>query len=70
MYSKMCTAIQEAVNSVVPTCKRKQGVKRKVSDKTKQLYARRAQLRGQGTQEQYKKVQDEIKASSLADFEH
>ena len=70
MYDKMRRSIHHAVESVLPTVKRKQGIKRKVSDKTKALYEKRTRLRGQGSKEQYDDVQKEIKQSSLADFDH
>ena len=66
----MCSAIQQAVENVLPTVKRKRGIKRRVSEKTKALYETRSRTRGQGSKEQYRTVQQEIRESSLADFEH
>ena len=70
IYNKMCTAIQHAIDTTLPDKTVTQGVQRKVSDKSKKLYAERALLDGQGTPEQYKEIQSNIKASGLADFNH
>ena len=70
MYDKMCSAIQLAINTVLPSRRRGSGVRREVSEKTKELYERRTKLCKQGTKEQFEQVQREIKESSLADFKN
>lgn len=70
MYDKICSAIQHAVDEVLPTVRRKgNGVRRKVSETTRALYAQRTKLCGQGSKEQFDKIQSEIRKSSLQDFE-
>ena len=66
MYDKMCGAIHHAVETVIPTVKRVKGIKRKVSEKTKALFKKRTEMAG--TKAQYKKIQKEIKDSSMQDF--
>ena len=66
MYDKFCAAVHYAVDLVLPTRTRKKGIKRSVSAKTKSLYVRRTDI--QASKEEYKKVQREIKASSLQDY--
>ena len=69
MHAKMCSAIEVAIEEVLPTEERKQGVRRKVSDETKQLFEERTKLRGRASKEQFKDIQEKIKQSSLNDFE-
>jgi hypothetical protein len=66
MYRKFCTAVAHAVDTVLPTVKKKKGIRRKISDKTKSLFEQRKNMKG--TKEEYAKVQSEIKESSLDDF--
>ena len=66
MYNKICDAVSHAVETTIPTVTRKKGVIRKVSDRTKELFDRRTKMTG--TKAQYKKLQKEIKESSLQDF--
>ena len=66
MYDKMCTAISQAVEETVPTRQKKKGIKRKVSSRTKQLYAKRTKM--QGNKAQYEDIQKRIVKSSLDDF--
>lgn len=70
LYAKMCTAIQHAIDTVLPDTTVKPGIRRKVSDHTRSLYEKRTRLRGQGTPEQYQQVNKDIKESSLRDFEN
>lgn len=68
MYDKMCNAIQHASDIVLEEREHKGGIRREVSEKTQNLFKKRTQLKGKGTQQQYSDVQKKIKASSLADF--
>mgnify|MGYP003326603192 CR=1 FL=1 len=63
-------AINHAIETVIPTKEKTSGIRREVSEHTESLYKKRTQLCGQGTAEQYREIQREIKASALADFEH
>ena len=69
LYSKLCDAIQHAVQSTLPERVMRKGVKREVSEQTKALFNQRTNLKGRGTKEQYDNVQEKIKESSLTDFE-
>ena len=68
MHSKICTAINHAIETTVPSRVVKQGAKREVSEATQKLFKDREKLRGQGSPEQYDEIQSKIKKSSLADF--
>ena len=70
MYEKTVNAISHAIEAVLPTKEKKSGIRREVSEHTESLFKKRSRLCGQGSTEQYREVQKEIKASSLADFEH
>ena len=70
MYEKMCAAIHFAIDTILPIRRRGSCVRRKVSEKTKDLYTRRSAMRNQGTHEQFAQIQKEIKESGLADFEN
>ena len=48
MYEKICAAIHHAIDTTLPDCEKRQGVKRKVSERTKDLFERRQKLRGKG----------------------
>ena len=69
MYTKMCAAIHHAIDTTLPDCQKRNGIKRKVSDRTKRLFEERQKLCGQGNKEEFDNVQGQIKASSLEDFE-
>ena len=69
MYDKLCTAIHHAIDTVLPERVMRKRIKREVSEKTKSLYDKRTNTRGRGTKEEYDNVQENIKKSSLADFE-
>ena len=66
-YDNMNAAIHYAVDTVVPEVSRSQGIKRKVSNKTKALFEKRTRMRGRN-QGQYEKLQKEIKETRLNDF--
>ena len=68
MYFKICSSIKHAIETTVPVRKKKQGVRREVSDATQKLFEVRRKLRGRGTKKQYDDVQAKIKTSSLKDF--
>ena len=69
MYAKICAAINFAADTVLPSRRKGAGIKRDVSDKTKQLFERRKNMRNKGTKVQFQQVQAEIKTSSLEDFQ-
>ena len=66
MYDKMCEAIHFAVETVLPTVTKTNGVHRKVSARTKALFEKRTEMTG--TKAQYAQVQKQIKESSMQDF--
>jgi hypothetical protein len=65
IYADMCTAITHAVNTVLPTVKKRRRVKRKVSERTKALYEQRSNMQG-CTAGEFKALQAKIKQSGLA----
>ena len=65
MYEKTVNAINHAIETVIPTKEKTSGIRREVSEHTESLYKKRTQLCGQGTAEQYREIQREIKASAL-----
>ena len=67
MYAKFCKAVEHAIEAVLPTKRKRRGVRRKVSDRTKALYEKRRLMKG--TRADYKQVQGDIKTSSLQDYE-
>ena len=60
LHYKMCTAITQAINEVLPKAKRRRGPKRKVSDETKRLYETRSK-RDWTSKADLKKLQQEIR---------
>ena len=68
MYDKLCTAIHLAMEKTLPARRRGTSVHRKVSERTKDLFRRRREMRTNGTEEQFDQIQKEIRESSLADY--
>ena len=68
MYSKMCAAITHAAQKVLPKVKRKSGIKRKVSKRTRDLYDVRVAT-AECPDFDRTAHQKKIKASGLQDFQ-
>ena len=69
MYEKMCVAIHTAMHTILPSRRRRSSaVRRRVSERTKNLFKQRTALRKKGTEAQFAQIQKEIRSSSLADY--
>ena len=68
LHKHMQNAIQHAIDSVLPDVPKSQGVSRKVSERSKNLYKKREKMKG-CNQAQYDELQEEIRESRLHDFQ-
>ena len=66
-YHKMCTAINAAVEVVLPAKRRRTRAQRKVSKETKKLYVQRSNMTGKHPAD-YEALQKDIQAAGLTDF--
>ena len=68
LHQHMQSAIQHAINSVLPDVPKTTGVRRDVSERSKSLYKKREKMRG-CNQAQYDGLQKAIRESRLRDFQ-
>ena len=67
MYDKFCKAVAHATETVLPDKKPGSGIRRKTSERTKNLYEKRTCMKG--NKADYTRIQKKIKESCLRDYE-
>ena len=68
-YKQLCDTINFAINAVLPEKENKKGMKRIVSERTRDLFNQRTKMgrKDKWTKVDFAKIQEEIKKSSLQD---